>query len=239
MATFNGSEYVREQLESILIQLSTDDELIVSDDSSSDQTRNIIESLSDHRIKLLDIANFRSPIKNFENAILHANGDFIFLADQDDVWLEEKLRITLEALRFSDLVISDCRVVDKHLNTLHESLFQVRGSKPGLINNLYRNSYTGCCMAFNRKVLKLALPFPENIPMHDWWIGLVAEMFGNVCFLDQPLLLYRRHENNASLTSKKSSFSRIKQISFRLNLIQALVVRAYSKIKMFEKSDKK
>jgi hypothetical protein len=124
----------------------------------------------------------------------------------------------LGELGHCDVVVADCRVVDASLTTLRESLFaQLRPNK-GLARNLIRNSYIGCCMAFKRSVLDAALPFPANLPMHDWWIGLVGEMVGSVTFVNEPLLLYRRHGNNASPTSGKSANSLRKKVAMRVLL---------------------
>ncbi|MEO5643505.1 MAG: glycosyltransferase, partial [Bacteroidia bacterium] len=91
LATYNGEKYIGEQLQSILIQLSQHDEVIISDDSSSDRTIDIVQAFGDSRIIILHGQTFRSPIRNFENALSHAGGQYIFLADQDDVWLPEKV----------------------------------------------------------------------------------------------------------------------------------------------------
>src|SRR5688572_19081887 len=106
--TFNGEKFIHRQLESIISQLSPDDEIVISDDSSSDNTLNIIKSLNDSRIKLLDNNHFRNPIFNLENALKHAKGDFIFLADQDDLWKENKVPLLLKKLNNYDLVLSNC-----------------------------------------------------------------------------------------------------------------------------------
>ena len=89
--------------------------------------------------------------------------------------------------------------------------------------NLIKNGFTGCCMAFTANILQAVLPFPRNIPMHDWWIGLVSEKIGNVLFLNKPLVYYRRHGNNASNTAEKSKFSLIQKIEFRMNLFRGLL----------------
>jgi glycosyltransferase involved in cell wall biosynthesis len=225
IATYNGEKYIKEQLESILKQLSIDDEVIISDDSSTDKTLEIIESFKDKRIKLYKNNNFRNPIFNFENALKYSTGDIIFLSDQDDIWEDSKLEMMKKYLKYYDLVVSDCSIVDANLKIIENSFFELRNSGPGFLKNLYKNTYLGCCMAFNRKILKIALPFPNNIPMHDIWLGMVGEIFGSTIFIEDKLVKYRRHGNNASPTSEKSKYSLVKKIKDRYNLLIALLLR--------------
>jgi len=223
IATYNGGDYIKQQLESILCQLNGNDEAIISDDSSTDNTIKIVNSLNDHRIKFFTDQKYGTPIQNFENALRHASGDIIFLSDQDDVALPGKVDTMLAALRSANLVVSDCKVVDAQLDTLHESFFLLRNSGPGLLKNLIKNTYLGCCMAFDRKVLDAALPFPQGIPMHDWWIGLVGEWVGKCIFIQEPLTLYRRHGGNASPAAEKSSASIATKLRWRYCLVKGLI----------------
>lgn len=230
LATYNGEKYIKAQLESIVAQLSQYDEIIISDDGSTDSTFNIVEDIKNDRIKIVHNTQYHGITHNIENALRHASGDILFLSDQDDIWLNGKVNKMNELLETYDLVISNCKVTDSHLAITDESLFKMRKSGSGLIKNIIKNSYVGCCMAFSRKVLQAALPFPANIPMHDSWIGLVAELVGKVKFLDEPLILYRRHANNASATAKESKSSVLTKIRWRCILIKELVIR-YVKIK--------
>lgn len=218
--TYNGEKFIKEQLSSIINQLDAGDEIIISDDSSTDNTLAIVRSLNDSRIKIIEKCTFKSPIFNMENALNQAKGDYIFLADQDDVWLENKITTMVSSLNHSDLVVSDCIVTDKNGKHMVNSFFEYNDSKAGLINNLIKNNYIGCCMAFKRKILKKALPFPKDIPLHDLWLGFVAELFYKTVFIKEPLLLYRRHENAISFTGEKSKYGLLKKLSFRVNCIK-------------------
>lgn len=220
IATYNGAEFILEQLRSILSQLRSWDELIISDDSSNDDTVALIKALNDSRIKIFEQQTFRSPIFNFENAIRAAEGDFIFLADQDDLWLPQKVEKCLYYLQEYDVVMSDCKIVDSRLNVINESFFKINNSKPGVIRNLIKNSYIGCCLAFRKEMLPLLLPFPEAIPMHDIWIGFVSELSGRVKFIEEPLMLYRRHGRNETASGGTSPFSFRKKLLFRWNTIK-------------------
>ncbi|MBP3416594.1 MAG: glycosyltransferase [Spirochaetaceae bacterium] len=223
--TYNGSLFLKDQLDSILCQLTADDELIISDDSSTDDTTQIIECYNDSRIKLLKDNSFHSPVYNLENALRHSRGDFIFLSDQDDVWLPGKVKIMLEHLQRYDCVVSDAKVVDGECNVIHKSFFELNHSGPGLFRNIVKNGFLGCCMAFNRTILDKVLPFPNPIPMHDTWIGLVAEKYGTTFFLNEPLILYRRHGANASPTAEKSRYSITEKIYHRYLFAKNIIQR--------------
>ena len=227
MATYNGEKYIKEQLESILNQSLPVDEIIISDDSSTDNTVRIIKDLNESRIVLLENNKFRSPIFNFENALNNATGSVIFLSDQDDIWMTDKVRILNENLKQYDLVVSDASLVDANGFITDDSFFELRKSGAGLFKNIYKNTYLGCCMAFNRNILKKSLPFPARIPMHDIWLGLIAEKRGNTYFCKEKLVHYRRHSSNASPTGEKSCYSTLEKILFRYNLIFSLMRRCY------------
>lgn len=223
IATWNGEKHIQRQLESILKQLGNEDEVIISDDGSTDQTLKIITNFNDPRIHIVKNTGKHGPVNNFQNALIKARGKIIFLSDQDDEWLPTRLEKHIEHHKNNDLVMSDARVVDSAGDTIYPSFFKQRGSKIGFYNNIKRNSYIGCCMSFNEKILHLTVPFPSYIHMHDWWIGLVSEIKGQVHFIDEPLLKYTRHGNNASPTLENSNYSTLKRLKNRLNLLRALI----------------
>lgn len=222
MATRNGEKYVLQQLRSILDQLSGQDEVLVSDDGSSDETLALIRGMGDLRVRILPDGHRRSVIRNFEYLLGHASGEIVFLSDQDDVWLEGKVSACTELLTTYDIVVTDCRVVDEDLRVMQESFFAVNGSGVGLIRNLKKNAYLGGCMAFRRDVLRLMLPFPSDIPMHDLWIGFVGDLFYKTYFLRKPFVLYRRHGGNASSTAGQSGYTLRRKLSFRWNVLKYL-----------------
>lgn len=224
MATFNGEEYIQEQLKSILKQLTSDDEVIISDDGSSDRTLEIISNFNDNRITIVKSEEKGNPTFNFENAIRNSSGDIIFLADQDDVWLNNKVSVMSQLITDgADLVLSNCKVVDDSLHVINNSYFSFLHNKGDLISNLLQNRFIGCCMAFRSSIRNMVIPFPVNIPAHDWWIGLVALKKGRVVFCSEPLMLYRRHGNNASSTSEKSHTPLLQRVKWRLILFLELI----------------
>lgn len=226
IATYNASKFIHAQIISILTQLNSEDEIIVSDDLSNDGTLEIIAKINDPRIKIIRGQIRLGIIKNFERSLYLARGDLIFLADQDDIWLPNKVINCKKALTDYTLIVSDCKVVDSELRPIADSFFALNSSRRGVFKNIYKNSYIGCCMAFRRDLLDVALPFPTGIPMHDLWLGLLAEIKGKVTFLPEPLVLYRRHDSNASFLV--SSNSVLKKMKLRFYLVANLAYRLAS-----------
>ncbi len=222
LAAYNGEKYITEQLCSVLSQLSQGDEIVISLDPSTDGTEAAVKSLNDSRIRIVN-GEGKGLIKNFENAIKNCSNELIFLCDQDDIWLPEKVETVKREFENDPsllLVMHDARVTDSELNTTSESFFELRGTKTGIIKNIIKNSYMGCCMALRREALGFILPFPENLPMHDQWIGLACEKHGKVKLIDEPLILWRRHGDNSSKLQHESAAQMIK---WRMSIISSLM----------------
>lgn len=223
MATYNGEKYIREQLNSILNQTVSVDEIIVSDDNSTDLTIKIIEEIKDSRISII-YNKSKGYVSNFENALENATGDYIFLADQDDIWDEKKVEVIIPLFEEYDLINHDGYIVDKNGEKLFkDSYFEIMKSRKGIIKNIIRNTYLGCCMAFKREVLEKALRFSSKNVIHDIWLGIVAEKFGKVIFLEKKLLKYRRHGENASFSTEKSKRKFSEKIISRFYLIKNIL----------------
>ena len=226
LTSYNGASYIEEQIRSILANLSLEDELIISDDGSTDGTELILASFSsDPRVRI-----FRGPGKgvkqNVSFALTKSSGDYIFLSDQDDIWSEHKVRSVLDAFEktHAALIVHDAQVVGADGSTvLLPSYFQHRGCGTGFIKNAVRNTYIGCCMAFKRVLLPYVLPIPDSVEMHDQWIGLMAEKHRfRVFFLNEKLLRYRRHGENAS---SMTHYPLPRMVRNRINLVRALLTR--------------
>jgi glycosyltransferase involved in cell wall biosynthesis len=222
MATYNGEKYIKEQIDSILVNLRKNDELIISDDGSTDNTISIIKDFQkkDKRITLLN--GPRLGVKqNFANSIKNCNGDYIFLSDQDDIWDGNKVREVMKAFKEDDILLveHDCTLIDNEYHVINQSFFKYRKCGPGIIKNIYKNTYIGCCMAFKSNLKKNILPIPNNIEMHDQWIGLIAEKFGKVKFIEKKLIKYRRHGEN---TTSLKHYTLKKMLKNRVQIIRCL-----------------
>lgn len=226
IATYNGEKFLKDQLSSILNQLSVDDEIVISDDGSTDSTLSIIKSFKDKRIKLVENIGVKGPTPNFMNAITMSRGKYIFLADQDDVWIENKVNIMLDYFKINkwQMIISDCVVVNEKLEMLFDSYYYLRGKSDSFYSTLIKANYLGCCMAFERVILEKLLPFPSNTKYapHDLWIGLIGYKFYKVKKIPEKLIFYRRHENNVSTGGKKSSNSLWFRIKYRIYLLKEI-----------------
>lgn len=221
IATYNGEKYIKEQLDSILKQLGENDEIIISDDSSSDRTVQFLNDYKDKRIKIILNQVFKNAIFNFENALKHASGDLIFLSDQDDIWVDGRVRHMVEELKKFDMVVCDHCVINDNKDVLIDSYFKNIPSRPGIIRNLLKSTYYGCCMAFRKEILTKALPFPKDIPMHDIWLGLVTDMYFKASFINVVYTMYRKHDKNVSIaTELKSNNSFITKLKYRINTIK-------------------
>jgi len=199
MATFNGERFLRQQMESILSQLSSDDEVLVSDDGSTDNTMIVLESFRDSRIRIFK-NSFHSPIKNFEFLVAHANGDIIITSDQDDLWLDGRVKEVVRMHREDNvtLVICKAQTINSNGELIRESFFADDDPVAhSLLYNLYRNPFLGCCLSMKRELLPYILPYPPKIAMHDIWMGLVAQKYFTVAYYgERPLVQYRRYGLN-------------------------------------------
>ena len=235
IATHNGEKYIKKQLESILSQLSFSDEIVISDDGSTDQTIKLIQSFEDKRIKVLTykqhfdyskfyLSSYYYATANFYNALKYAQGEIIFLADQDDIWVENRVSVFMEALKRADFVTSNFSIINEVDELIDESYYNENPyNNLNFIKILKNLPFRGCCSAFKRDVLQAALPFPEKLFLHDCWIGLNA-CFNNfkIEFIETPLLLYRRHSNNVSDLNSPNNL--LFKISYRLKLVWYVLV---------------
>ena len=228
IATHDGGKYISEQLDSILCQLGSNDEVIISDDGSTDDTIAQIQSYGDSRIHLYKIEHVRSNhkahyyiTKNFENAIRQAEGQYIFLADQDDVWMPNKVKCCVEKLEKCDLVLSNLECVDAQLNPIGRTIYSDKFRFHNFL--LLSGKYYGCGMAFKREVLRYVLPFPDKLLLHDFWIGIMAEICGKVEYLNIPLVKYRMHNSNASMSHSNNSL--FYKLNYRVYIMWNLIKR--------------
>jgi glycosyltransferase involved in cell wall biosynthesis len=215
LSSYNGEKFIAEQIESIREQTHTVWKLLVRDDGSSDRTTEILQAFSevDDRIILLpDQRGNLGPATSFGILLEYAlnNGaDYVAMADQDDVWLPSKIAQELALMRRAEdqsgesgaiLVHTDLTVVGEDLRLIHPSFLAYQGLRhvadSPLGTLLIQNFVTGCTTLINRPLLQLAVPLPRVI-MHDWWLALCAAALGKICYLPEPMVLYRQHGTNA------------------------------------------
>lgn len=215
LASYNGERFIKQQIQSIISQMNRQDELIISDDGSTDETVNIIKKFVDYRIKLTNGPQ-KGVIKNFEHAIQQTSGQIIVMADQDDIWLDNRLKNIRKYFSGTTnkmaVYQSQLKFIDAKKNVVFASPM-----KPvsGIVRNVIRNRYIGAMMAFSSSLKDYILPFPENIAMHDQWIGLVNEILkGEFKISNEPEVLYRRHGQN--LTGETKKLTIIKKVINRL-----------------------
>ena len=222
LAAYKGEKYIVGQMKSILSQLGGNDELIVSDDFPAGEMREIVENMAscDSRIKYIE-GEGKGVVRNFENALKACSGDVIFLCDQDDVWMPDKVETVMnEIANGAELVLHDALITDADLKTTNPSCFSVHGANLSFAKNFVKNTFVGCCMAFTKELLAETMPFPDGIAMHDWWIALVAlKKKRNVVLVNKPLIRWRRHGEN--VTGNKTSA--VQKIVWRLKMLSALM----------------
>lgn len=206
MSTYNGEQFLAEQIDSIQQQTFKDWQLLIRDDGSSDQTPEIIKSFvaQDPRIVFInehDRENF-GVIKNFFTLIKHDKADYYFFSDQDDVWLEDKLETMLAAARqYPDqlplMVYTDLCVVDQNLQVMNQSMIrsQSHHANTELVQELTENTVTGGVAMINHALAERWRTL-DNIIMHDWYLAVLATAIGKLVYIDQPGELYRQHDSN-------------------------------------------
>ena len=234
MAFYNGAKYIDEQIRSILENMEEKDELVISVDDASDGSEELLKKWVEKDLRIQVIKGpGKGVVKNFENAMRHCHGDIIFLSDQDDVWKKDKIEKIKKIFKDPKVtaVVHNAEIVDENLSPLGETTFEWRDSGAGFWKNMKKNSYIGCCMAVRRSALKRILPIPDNIWIHDQWIGLLSEQLGKVVFLEEPLIYYRRHGGNVTELTHGSITSMIKK---RYHMIMEINHR----VKEWRKHDK-
>ena len=207
MSTYNGEKYLEDQIKSLKSQTWKKWDLYVRDDGSSDHTLKIIKNLAqkDKRIHFIsDSEEHLRPMKSFIKLLGEVSADYYFFCDQDDYWLPNKLELMLAEIESKNntipqLVYCGLKCVDKNLKPIVNDFENLLGKVNGK-SRFIGNDMPGCVMLFNKKLRDLAIKYTtsyENIVMHDWWIALVAQTFGDITFFDKKLILYRQHGDNS------------------------------------------
>lgn len=218
MATYNGELYLGRQIYSIINQTELVDRVIISDDASRDSTVAAIERIACSEIEVIANKENLGHVGNFERAISRSSADIVFLSDQDDVWMANKVEVVMRIFEMNPEVV----MVHHNLTTMNEGgdLLResyvplhpegVQSSVDFILREFFKPRLFGCAMAFRRNILDVLLPFPSCVYAHDHWISVVSAFMGNIYFLDENLVLYRQHGNNLTPKIRRSLSSIIK-----------------------------
>lgn len=241
MTTYNSSEFLSEQLDSIIGQEYSRWHLLISDDGSSDGTREIIERYhARYGDKISDVTPrtpFHNVSKNVEYLFGMAKADYVMLSDHDDVWIPSKVGLSVDAaLRLGNvsdrplLIYTDLEVVDAQLSTIDRSLWHYAHLRPTskLAELLFQNVVTGCTITLNQALINKSVPFPDEIFMYDWWIALVAANFGKMVPLSIATVRYRQHRSNvvgASTLGRQTLDWRPKSLPATIRELQSVFAR--------------
>ena len=209
LCTYNGERFLREQLDSLLAQTYRPLEIVISDDGSSDATKDIIEEFSTANpdmVRVLANEARQGLNDNFMNAYLSASGEYIFPCDQDDIWKKDKVEKLVSAIGDRDMVYTDSILVSEsggELNKRRSDLVNmVTESK--LIYFIFCNCVAGHSLMFRRSLLDVLYPYDSHIP-NDWWITWAATCRNGIRYLDWGSVYYRQHESNISDPLRKAS----------------------------------
>lgn len=210
MATYNGQRYIYEQLSSILSQIGLNDEIVIVDDCSSDNTLDIVKAFDDHRIKIYINEENKGVNYSFSKAISLSKGALIFLSDQDDIWIDGHYKKLSDCLNQENIkfVTSNFILVDK-FGTYHgEMKYKLsEADSEKFFKNILKIfmgkiDYFGCCMALHRSLVQFFLPIPNFIESHDLWFAMVANTLKLNFHVEEALLNRRIHGSNLSVVKR-------------------------------------
>lgn len=233
LSTYNGAEFLEQQLKSIFSQSYQDFRLIIRDDNSTDNTKLIIEYFKKKypdRITVLENSQNIGVRKSFSKLLAYSESPYTMFADQDDFWLQDKVLKSLKKMKELEvsygkktplLVHSDLIVVDKDLEEVCGSFWSFSGLEPKegecLSRLLVQNDVTGCTMILNEALRHLVKSIPDEALMHDWWIALASSAFGYIGIIKEPLILYRQHGRNALGAQRYQFFRELRRKSTELS----------------------
>lgn len=215
MTTYNGEKYLREQLDSILGQTYTDFELVICDDCSTDSTREILEDYTkkDARIQIhINETNIGFK-KNFEKAISFCKGDYIAFCDQDDVWEDFKLQVSIDNIGEKCLLCTDSLMVDSNLNSLGHTLKDFSGinqlpsEADVLLRHIIHHGFAqGATILASSSFIRDCLPIPDACIFHDWYFIICSNIKDSFIYIDKPTIKYRQHDNNVTTNQNNTLF---------------------------------
>jgi glycosyltransferase involved in cell wall biosynthesis len=251
LATYNGSKYITEMLDSIAQQTHSHFMVNICDDGSVDNTIDIIKEhklFDAGKIIIHDTEGGNGALKNFKRTIDYCSNGYIALCDQDDYWVPQKLEILLKKIKETELVnsgpvlvFSDLEIVDSNLNCQYPSFYSVSGKSSECRNPkdfLISNHIPGCAMLFNNELKTMIEPIPDDVRMHDWWIAIIAACFGKIVFEPESLIKYRQHGGNtigaADMIEQKTTLLQLikntRTIVRRSHTLQKNLLSTYTRV---------
>jgi glycosyltransferase involved in cell wall biosynthesis len=249
MATYNGEQFLRPQLESILAQSNQDWQLLIRDDGSGDDTVRIVEDYAarlPRRIKLVaDNGSRLGASLNFGKLLEYADTEYIMFSDQDDVWLPNKIELTLNAMKAAEqiypdkpiLIHTDLQVMDSELNIIADSMWSYQKLFPDVGDSLSKimaqNVVTGCTVMINKRARAVSIPVPTEAIMYDWWIALNVCRYGKIVYVSIPSIFYRQHSMN-QIGAQKARRINIIHFLKKLCHIKKLLSAHYRMLKRFD-----
>ena len=222
LATYNGEQYLDEQISSILSQTYSNWKLIIHDDGSTDNTTSIIEKYTElfpDKITFIDDGiNKLGSCQNFSHLMAHSNADYIFFSDQDDIWLPHKIELSINSMTYLEnafpdiplLFFTDQILVDEKLNYTADSVWLTLGLSPTICCNskklLLDSVIGGNTIVINSLAKQIASPIPKEAIMHDWWTSIMVSIHGKCFYTSVPTVLYRQHSQNVIGLKKCNHF---------------------------------
>ena len=244
LAAYNGEQYIKAQIESILHQTVQDFVLYVNDDCSEDRTWEILKGYARQYpgkiVVTRSLKNSGSSKANFLGMMLEHRDDYLMLCDQDDVWFPEKIEKTLRKMRKLEkkfgtetplLAYTDLKVTDKDLNVLAESMMQrvaADFTRTSLRSELAQNTLTGCTAMYNRALAEKLTKLPDFTVMHDWWLMLIAVSFGHAGYLPEATIFYRQHGDNSIGTRNMRSAGFLARFMLKADVIRKALYETYA-----------
>lgn len=215
LITYNGEQFLRPQLDSIFGQTYRPIEVIACDDCSTDQTPGILEEYRrSYGLQFFKNEKNLGYVKNFENTVRRCSGDFIAPADQDDIWLPQKIERLVKGINGCGMACSDAFLIDEKGCEISTSALSYSNLLPSDGTSFFRLLFSsfviGCTTLLSRELAQYALPIPQGEKFHDWWFALVAATKNGISYIPEPLLLYRKHASNTlGLTKNASLFGKV------------------------------